>query len=151
MSQKADHALLARLIEMLSQVCAHIDSDTASCEHCPADQIQQCRSSLRAASGKITFALVTHIIDEDERMLAMPHTREVAEHCETHRREHVRFTTNFNHAVKALDPDNIAASSHRLSDFLSTWMRAHVIEFDAQLDALNHQHPKHRNTATHNG
>ena len=86
--------------------------------------------------SKVRTLLLDHFQRENELMNSLPRTEITTSHCVRHRREHVRFSTHYNHAVARLDASRPGINSGQIEALVSEWIRNHMHAYDVELHSL---------------
>ena len=134
-----DHRALAELLEALESVCMDSATPDSRCDRCPERTAHACHGALKEICTKMQTLLLDHFQREQELMNSLPRSPAVRIHCERHRREHVGFSTRYNHAAARLGSCQPAIGARELEALVFDWIRSHTLEFDAKLAELLHR------------
>lgn len=132
----ADHSMLIELLENFEAGCNDRVSLDNGCAQCSDATAQSCRKGLVNIAGKVQALLLDHFQRESELMNLLPRTVATTSHCVRHRREHVCFSTRYNHAVARLDVCQPGISARKIEEFLAEWIRGHMHAYDVELHSL---------------
>jgi hemerythrin-like metal-binding protein len=131
-----DHHALALLLEALERVCTDPATSDCRCDQCPGPKAHSCHGLLKEIGSRMQTLLLDHFQREQELMNSLPRNAATKTHCERHRREHVNFSTRYNHAAAKLNDCQPASGAKELEALAFDWIRSHSLEFDAELSAL---------------
>lgn len=132
----SDHSVLIELLESFEYGCKDRVALDGGCAHCSDATTEACRARLMNIIGKVQKLLLDHFEHENELMDSLPRTAVTKSHCVRHRREHVSFSTRYNHAVASLDARQPGIDSRQIEALVSEWIRSHMHAYDVELHSL---------------
>ena len=130
-----DHAALAALLEKANLICPCSLGD-CNCTKCPAERVHNCGAEMTAFAEQLLAVLIKHFSDEEALMDSLPKTREIDARCSKHRADHASFSAKYNKIALTLDTRDVVDSIGKLESFVVTWVREHILKFDAELASL---------------